>query len=388
VPRAPGPRHSPVLSARRTPTASLPDDLRKLMDLADIATRTPFRGVSTSSGPEPGLFRLGPTGVPTAPLREAANSFLESLHEAQLKEGVFPVTSDMWRRWNNTHPFLTRHGLCLEELSDRQRDLALQVVRSALSERAFAIARDVMRLNETLYEITGSAEEYGEWLYWLSIMGNPSESSWGFQFDGHHVNVNCMVIGDQVVVTPTFLGSEPVTARLGRYRGTSVLAEEEAVGLKLAQSLTAGQFEQAHIGDVLPGDVFTSCYRDNYELEYDGIAFAELDSGQQAQLIDLVRGYVGWVRPSHAGLRLDEVMRHIERSCFAWIGERGERAPFYYRVYNPVILIEFDHLAGIALDNDEPSRDHIHTIVRTPNGNDYGMDLLRQHYDLAHGRQH
>jgi len=25
-------------------------------------------------------------------------------------------------------------------------------------------------------------------------------------------------------------------------------------------------------------------------------------------------------------------------------------------------------------------RTHIHTVVRTPNGNDYGKDLLRQHY--------
>ena len=56
-----------------------------------------------------------------------------------------------------------------------------------------------------------------------------------------------------------------------------------------------------------------------------------------------------------------------------------EYSPFYYRVHSPVILIEFDHQRGIALDNDEPSRQHIHTVVRTPNGNDYGIDLLRQH---------
>ncbi|NRP74564.1 hypothetical protein ILFOPFJJ_05486 [Ensifer psoraleae] len=29
-----------------------------------------------------------------------------------------------------------------------------------------------------------------------------------------------------------------------------------------------------------------------------------------------------------------------------------------------------------------PTRGHIHTVVRTPNGNDYGKDLLRQHHDL------
>jgi hypothetical protein len=53
-----------------------------------------------------------------------------------------------------------------------------------------------------------------------------------------------------------------------------------------------------------------------------------------------------------------------------------------------VVLIEFDHLPGVALDNDQPSRDHIHTIVRTPNGNDYGNDLLRQHYERAHMGTH
>ena len=39
-----------------------------------------------------------------------------------------------------------------------------------------------------------------------------------------------------------------------------------------------------------------------------------------------------------------------------------------------------DHQRGIAFDNDAPSRQHIHTVVRTPNGNDYGRDLLRQHH--------
>jgi hypothetical protein len=54
-----------------------------------------------------------------------------------------------------------------------------------------------------------------------------------------------------------------------------------------------------------------------------------------------------------------------------------------------VILIEFDHQPGIAFDTDEPTRAHIHTVIRTPNGNDYGMDYLRQHherYDHVNGQ--
>ena len=59
-------------------------------------------------------------------------------------------------------------------------------------------------------------------------------------------------------------------------------------------------------------------------------------------------------------------------------------APFYYRIQSPVVFIEFDHHAGVFLTNAEPAKFHVHTIVRTPNGNDYGVDLLRQHYEKAH----
>jgi len=66
-------------------------------------------------------------------------------------------------------------------------------------------------------------------------------------------------------------------------------------------------------------------------------------------------------------------------------GEAAVAEPFVgittsYRLHSPVILIEFDHQRGIVFANDRPSRHHIHTVVRTPNGNDYGKDLLRQHH--------
>ena len=55
-------------------------------------------------------------------------------------------------------------------------------------------------------------------------------------------------------------------------------------------------------------------------------------------------------------------------------------------------MIEFDHHTGVFLTNEEPMTFHTHTIVRTPNGNDYGMDLLRLHYETAphhnHGHKH
>jgi hypothetical protein len=81
---------------------------------------------------------------------------------------------------------------------------------------------------------------------------------------------------------------------------------------------------------------------------------------------------------------MDEVMRHTSETHFSWIGASGPDDTFYYKVHSPVILIEFDHHSGVALDNPHPEKFHVHTLVRTPNGNDYGRDLLRQHYELSH----
>src|SRR5919199_662126 len=99
-----------------------------------------------------------------------------------------------------------------------------------------------MRLNETIAEITGRFHEYGEWLYWLSVFGEPSASQpWGGQIDGHHLILNCFVLGDQVVMTPQFMGSEPVYAKTGKHAGTRVFEVEEAQGFGFMRALSADQ---------------------------------------------------------------------------------------------------------------------------------------------------
>ena len=62
-----------------------------------------------------------------------------------------------------------------------------------------------------------------------------------------------------------------------------------------------------------------------------------------------------------------------------------DECAFYYRIQSPVLLIEYDNHPGVFLANPEPARYHVHTIVHAPNGNDYGRDLLAQHYRLHHG---
>jgi hypothetical protein len=102
----------------------------------------------------------------------------------------------------------------------------------------------------------------------------------------------------------------------------------------------------------------------------------------------LVSTYVGWERDGHAEVKMSEVDAHLDETRFAWMGATSDEGPFYYRIHSPVVLIEFDHHPGVVFDNEVPSRNHVHTLIRTPNGGDYGTDLLRQHharYDHSHG---
>jgi hypothetical protein len=375
-------RHQrPVVSARARPE-KLPERLQQMLEQAERTVTEPFKGITAYGQPVRELFPIRPTGISTQPITDAAKGFLAALGPEQKTRACFPVDGDAWRRWSNIHPYLMRHGVPLEELTPAQRERGLALLQACLSERGFTTVRDVMRLNHFIGEVTGRWDEYGEWLYWLSVMGTPSASEpWGWQIDGHHLIINCFVLGDQLVMTPTFLGSEPVTADSGQFAGIRVFGAEEAKGMALMRALSPEQQAQATIGQELPIELFTAAFRDNFEMKYEGIRFDDLSRGQQDGLLDLLDVYVGRMRPGHAAIRMDEVRRHMSDTWFAWMGGTADTSVFYYRIHSPVILVEFDHQRGIALDNDQPSRDHIHTVVRTPNGNDYGRDLLRQHYE-------
>jgi hypothetical protein len=355
--------------------------LERMLARGRVSLREEFRGITPDGIVRPGLFPVRKTGASLEPVLRAARDFLVALDVRARKQVSFDIDSEAWRAWSNVHPFLMRHGVGLHELSEAQRQAALSLVSSALSASGFAIARDVMKLNEHACELTGLSEEYGEWYYWLSIFGTPSANEpWGWQLDGHHLIINCFILGDQLVLTPQFMGSEPVFAEWGKYAGTHVFRAEESVGLAMMRGLSAEQQAKAIIGTKLPGEVLSAAYSDNLRIPYEGIRYDDLTSAQQNVLRDLIGVYLHRLRPEYAQIELDQAFDQLRETLFAWIGAHDDHGPFYYRIYSPVLLIEFDHQSGIVYANDEPTRDHIHTIVRTPNGNDYGKDLLRQHY--------
>ena len=360
-----------------------------LSAMREKALAEPYRGVTTDGTVIPNLFPIRATGVSTKPIQLAAESFLAALTEEQRTKTTYAVDDIEWRKWDNVHR-ASRQGVRFGEMTEDQREKAYALFRASLSAKGLEKSRNIMKLNEHLAELVSDHEEYGEGLYYITIMGEPSENEpWGWQLDGHHLVINYFILGDQVVMTPTFMGSEPVIALSGKYKGTTVLEDEQNEGLALLQSLDDAQRKLA----ILPvektrSNALAQAYSDNLTLDYAGVPAKKLTQPQRQLLLDLIEEYVGNMDDGHAKIRMEEVRAHLDETSFAWIGHTDV---FYYRVHSPVILIEFDHQGPVALEGPEvASRRHVHSVVRTPNGNDYGKDLLRQHHqayqnDPTHG---
>jgi hypothetical protein len=358
----------------------------------------PFRGITTDGKTVPNLYSLQPNAAPTKPMVRAANELLAALSDDQRAAMTFPIDAHEWRSWNNTPLWVYEFGLLMEPLPASQREAILEVVRASLSARGFDMTRDVMRLNQFLGELIQNTQLCGEWSYRFSLFGIPSMTEpWGWQLYGHHLALNCFVLGEQMVLSPTFIGAEPPWADKGPLAGVHLFEDQEDAGLRVIRSLSKRQQDQAIIypsmlsKDLPPerkhsddGRHWGGSFQDNRIIPYEGVSVAEFSLEQRKLVLDLVELHVSTLPEGPRKARVDDVARHLTNTHFAWIGSFGDDSAFYYKVHSPVVMIEFDHHPGILLTNKQPSRAHVHSIVRTPNGNDYGVDLLRLHYQHSH----
>jgi len=310
----------------------------------------------------------------------------------------FPVDSDTWWQWQNTELYVENYGLRLDEVPEGVREAVMAVLRASLSQQGYETSRAVMQLNRFLGDLVGGPEVLGEWAYIFCLFGTPDAvKPWGWQLFGHHLSLNCLVIDRQMVLSPTFLGAEPSYADVGPFAGTSLFEDEERDGLALMRSFSRGQQARAIVahammgGDLPPGRRHFAdnlhlggAHQDNRIVPLEGLRASAMSVLQQRNLLDLVAAYIAPLPDGPFAARMSEIERHLAETHFCWIGGFGEENPFYYRIQSPVAFIEFDHHSGVFLTNPEPAKFHVHTIVRTPNGNDYGVDVLRQHYAHAH----
>ncbi len=355
----------------------------------------PFVGITTDGTARPNLFTPGASGASVDGVTAAACAFLESLayedHRAAARQ---PLDSADRRRWTNAFTTWLPPGLLLADLSPELRLAAMRIVQASMSDAGLAEARKVMALNAALGDFVRLHKDtLGEWVYWFTIFGSPSQSKpWGWQLMGHHLVLNCLIVDQQLVLAPMFMGAEMAQIDDGPMAGMSALQSEHRCGPAFLHTLSDRQQDAAILhrsmrsADLPPelagrvdGRHRAGAGRDNLVLPYAGLRCDALDRDQRDALTELIATYVGRVADQHASLQMELIERHLDETRFAWIGDPSASGAFYYRVHSPVILIEFDHHAGIFLTSEEPEPFHIHTIVRLPNGGDYGMaHLLRR----------
>jgi len=350
-----------------------------------------FVGVLTSDGLRSGLFPIKVTGVSTAPIVEAADAFIGLFDDGRQKELLFEIDDQEWRKWSNVdNGIYERQGISLKEMNATQRASAMSLLRVSLSAKGLTQVQDIIKTEKTLSELNDNTAKFDDELYFFTIMGAPSRvDPWGWQFEGHHLVINYFVLGDQVVMSPVFMGGEPVVTETGVYAGNVILQPEQNLGLELMRMLDPDQRASASMGvDKTGTDIQAGALRDNLVIDYTGLQAKAMNEAQRVKLVALISLYVNNLRNPHAVIKLDEVMSHLDDTWFAWKGGVGDDDVFYYRIHSPVILIEFDHQGPVGVPNPSgdrsPTRNHIHTMVRTPNGGDYGKDLLRQHLQEHH----
>jgi hypothetical protein len=370
---------------------------RELFDYWSRLHAAPYHGLTVDGRVLPDLYKRRSERAPTASMVDAARHLLSLTSPRQQQLASFPIDAPQWRRWQNTEIYAETGGLRLEEANDAIRSAVLALLRASLSAKGYEQSINAMRLNRFLGDLVGGPAVMNEWSYNFSLFGEPSLSEpWGWQCFGHHMCLNCFVLGDQMVLSPAFWGAEPRYADDGPYAGVRLFEAEEQAGLQFMRMLSLDQQAIAIVAhSIIGGDLpagrrhfadnlhLGGAFQDNRVVPNEGLNAADMTEMQRHALMQLLSLHLSGLPEGPLQSRLGEIERHLDTTYFCWIGGTDDGSPFYYRIQSPVIFVEFDHHAGVFLTNAEPAKFHAHVIVRTPNGNDYGFDLLRQHRENA-----
>ncbi|MFF0222896.1 DUF3500 domain-containing protein [Streptomyces sp. NPDC004629] len=354
--------------------------------------QAPFVGLTTDGNPSPDLYSADGAIPSVKPIVDTAQTFLDLVDQQDYRQYV-QQPFDSWHRrsWFNAAPLYVPAGVLLDDLRPEQREAALAVVKQCLSPSGYELLRKSMLVNQAMGQLFNIyTDTFREWALWFTIFGTPStDQPWGLQLMGTHIDVNCTIVNGTVLLEPLFLGAELCEIKSGPHEGLSVYGAEQDAGLALGRTLNGGQRNQAilhpsmlsadlppELGGPIDGRHIGGAGRDNEVVPYAGVPASEFTAEQRALLLDLIDVYLSRLPEERRRRRELEVRAHLDETHVAWIGD-PEKVPFYYRVHSPTLWIEFDHHPALMLEGPlEPTHDHVHTIMRAPNGGDYGMALM------------
>ncbi len=309
-------------------------------------------------------------------MSEAANAFLNSLTAEQRSRATFQLADDERMNWH----FIPkpRKGLPLKDMTPAQKHLAQALLSAGLSQRGYIKAISIMSLEDVLRIMEkDNGEKRNPEGYFFSIFGEPSEKgTWGYRMEGHHVSQNFTVVNGRVAGSPSFFGTNPAEVKEGPRKGLRVLAHEEDLGRELIQGLSADQQKVAIVDKEAYKDIITMASRKAaLEGKASGLPISKMNAKQKELLQNLLDEYCYNMPDPLAQAREEQIKKAGDQIFFAWAGGMQKGEPHYYRVQAPAFLVEYDDTQNNA--------NHIHSVWRDYEG-DFGLDLLKQHYDSSH----
>lgn len=308
-------------------------------------------------------------------LTEAAQAFLATLDEAKHEQASFPFETDERENWHYTP--VARKGLPLKAMNDAQKNAAVALAAAILSEKGEMKAAQIISLEAVLASLENRPDFRDPEKYYISLFGKPGDpDGWAFRIEGHHLSINITVVGEEVAVTPSFMGANPAQVREGEKKGLRPLAAEEDLARALAAALIDTGKKDTLFSEEPPEEILTGENREAQQLDPVGLAASDMSDAQRDALIELISEYTGRHREDVAEKDLAAIRAAgIDKIRFGWAGSLERGKAFYYRVQGPTFLLE--------CANTQNDANHIHTVWRDF-ADDFGRDLLRHHLEHDH----
>jgi len=321
-----------------------------------------------------GFARLKPAGSGTE-MAAAAAQFVAGLTDQQKSVALLPYDAPQRTDWHYI-PKPARKGLQVKDMNPDQRKAAFELLSKALSASGYGKATKIMQLEAILRElekgrVNGQIRDPER--YYFTLFGQPTaDGRWGLSVEGHHLSLNFVVEGAQVISsTPTFFGSNPAEL-LADYgpefkKGLRVLADEEQSAYALLKALTPEQRKKAIVADKAPNDVRDAGLAEPPQSPAVGLPASEMTADQVALLKAIVEAYVRNVTPDVAAKRLAAIEKDgYQTIWFSWSGSDQPSVGHDYRVQGSSFLIEFNNTQPDSAGN---LANHVHSVWHDLSGN-------------------
>ena len=313
----------------------------------------------------------------SAEMARLAHNFWVSLSADQQAKCTFSF--DDTKERTNWH-FIPRErkGITWNDMDSAQQKLAQALLAGGLSSTGYEKAVTIMSLDAILKEMEqGRGPKRDPNNYAFSIFGTPdAKGTWGWRVEGHHLSLNITVSGGHAVAGPVFFGDNPAEVRQGPRKGLRVLAKEEDLGFELINSMSGDQKKKVIVTGKAPNEIKTSNTVKANPGPQVGIPVGEMTAPQKQIVLALLQDYAHRLRPELAQDDLARIQKAgLDKVYFSWEGATKPGEGHYYRLHGPTFLVEFD--------NTQNNANHIHSVWRDAT-NDFGEDLLKQHYQSDH----